>query len=349
VVDLLDKDSPDKPLRPISIKQSRFCVQMAASTAVASGVDVEELRSLSQLVPRECVALILNGLRQRHGRESPTPYRVATTLKAIAEHYCKVDEKEVDRLRKLCHRVLVKRRGMSPKSRQRLQPFQDPVMRDRFLLLPSELMRSAERDDRNPRQAAMLAQMTVILEIGQMAPMRAKNLANLELGRHLTFLGHGRSEFLVISIPEVEMKTEIALEYPLAPESTRLVRRYIEHHLPHLSPGKVRVLFPGRNDEAKRTHSLSTQVERIIRRSIGYRVNVHLLRHFAAMLYLQAYPGAYEAVRRLLGHATASAALDFYVGFETAAAVRHFDEVVLRQRRVAASRAKMQLGRSRRS
>jgi hypothetical protein len=57
------------------------------------------------------------------------------------------------------------------------------------------------------------------------------------------------------------------------------------------------------------------------------------------MIYLQAYPGAYEAVRRILGHATASAALNAYVGLETAAAARQFDEVVLRHRRLASLRA----------
>ena len=349
VVDLLDEEAPDRALKPISIKQSRFCVQMAATTLLSSGVLVGELRSLGDLVPPERVALVLNGLRPRYGRESATPCRVATTLKAVAEHYCKLGEKEVDRLRRLCRRVLFKRRGMSPKSRTRLLPFQDPATRDRFLLLPGELMRSAERDGRSPRQAARLARMAVALEIGQMAPMRAKNLAALEIGRHLTFVGHGRHEYAVISIPEEEVKNEIALEYPLSPESTRLIRRYMDRHLPNLGLGESRFLFPSPMGGPISTHTLSIQVQQVILRSIGHRVNIHLLRHFAAMIYLQAYPGAYEAVRRLLGHATASAALDFYVGFETAAAARHFDEVVLRQRRLAETRAKAQLRRGRRS
>jgi integrase len=245
----------------------------------------------------------------------------------------------------MCRRVLVKRRGMTPKNKNRLAPFADPDTRDRFLLLPAELMRSAEREARSPRQAAVLAQMAVVLEIAQMAPMRARNLAALELNRHLTFVGHGRHEYALIAIPEEETKNELALDYPLSPESTRLIRRYIEHYLPVLSPGESRFLFPGGKGGAKLASSLSNQVERTIRNSIGYRVNLHLLRHFAAMIFLVAFPGAYEAVRRLLGHATASAALDMYVGLETAAAVRQFDEVILRQRQLAVTRAKAQLGR----
>ena len=173
-------------------------------------------------------------------------------------------------------------------------------------------MKSAAQDGREPRRAAFLAQMAVALEIAQMAPLRGKNLAALEIGRHLVFVGHGRHEHAMISIPEEEVKNEIALEYPLPPGSTRLIRHYVDNYLPHLWDGDCKFLFPGPAGLPKLASTLSGQVEEIILSSLGHEVNLHLLRHFSAMLYLQAYPGAYEAVRRLLGHVTASAALDFY-------------------------------------
>ena len=348
-VDLLDDDASVRPMKPITIRHRRHHVQAAATTLVASGVPVEELRTLQDLVRPERVAVVLNGLRRRYGRDAPTPYNVAVTLKIIARHYCKSNDQDVDRLGRLCRRVLVRRRGLTSKNRSRLLPFQDPDTRDRFLLLPGELMKSAARDGREPRRAAILAQMAVALEIAQMAPLRAKNLAELEVDRHVVFVGRGRHEHAIISIPEEEVKNEIALEYPLPSESTRLIRQYIDKYLPSLWNGDCRYLFPGPGGRPKHAATLSSQVESIIRSSLGHRVNLHLLRHFSAMIYLQAYPGAYEAVRRLLGHATGSAALDFYAGFETAAAVRHFDEVILRHRRLAAARKPGQLDRRRRS
>jgi integrase len=320
---------------------------MAASTLVIAGVPLDELRCLAHLVRGDRALLALNGLRQRYGRTSNTPYGVATTLRTVAEYCCtlkdeihKVQEEDVDSLGRLCKKLLVKRRGLTQKNRNRLLPFQDPDTRDSFLLLPEKLMRSAAKDGRNPYHAACIAKMAVALEISQMAPLRAANLAGLEMGRHLIFVGHGRNEYAIISIPEEEVKNEIALEYPLPRESTKLLRLYIDTYLPKLCPAGTRYLFPGRGNKAIAAATLSTQVEHVIRDSLGHRVNLHLLRHFAAMIYLQAYPGAYEAVRRILGHATASAALDYYVGFETAAAVRHFDEVVLRHRRLAEARAR---------
>jgi integrase len=172
-----------------------------------------------------------------------------------------------------------------------------------------------------------------------MAPLRAANLVSLEIGRTLIFVGKGRQEYAVIAVPEAEVKNELALEYPLPPESTALIKRYITTFLPRLGPSGGRHLFPSPHGGAKRPTTLGNQIAAVVREATGHRVHLHLLRHLAAMIYLQAYPGAYEAVRRILGHATASAALNVYVGLETAAAARHFDEVVLRHRRLASLRA----------
>jgi integrase len=65
-------------------------------------------------------------------------------------------------------------------------------------------------------------------------------------------------------------------------------------------------------------------------------VNAHLFRHIGAKLYLDAHPGAYEVVRRVLGHRSMDTTTGFYTGLETAAAVRHFDETILRLRKQGA-------------
>ena len=353
--DLLDDEGPSRPLRPLTIKERRYQLRMAASTLVAGGVPADDLRGFADLVRRDRAYAALNGLRQRYGKKSNTPHGVATTLRTVAK-YCfarnddnhDIYEDDIELLNSLCRTLHVKKRGLTQKNRNRLLPFQDPATRDRFLLLPEKLMRSAAEDGRNPYHAAGIAQRAVALEIAQMAPLRARNLASLEIGRHLIFVGHGRDEYAVVSIPEEETKTEIALEYPLPKESTRLIRHYIECLFAEAVPaGNPLPVSWARQQGESLAATLSTQVEKTIRDSLGHRVNLHLLRHFAAMIYLQAYPGAYEAVRRILGHATASTALDYYTGFEATAAVRQFDEVVLRHRRLAEDRAQTVKGRKR--
>jgi len=58
-------------------------------------------------------------------------------------------------------------------------------------------------------------------------------------------------------------------------------------------------------------------------------VNPHLFRHIAAKFHLEANPGEYEIVRRVLGHTDIKTTTDFYAGTEGAAAARHFDQTIL--------------------
>lgn len=48
-----------------------------------------------------------------------------------------------------------------------------------------------------------------------------------------------------------------------------------------------------------------------------------------AKIYLDANPGGYEVVRRVLGHQRIDTTTRFYAGTEVAAAVRHYDRQIL--------------------
>jgi integrase len=333
--DPLDEDGLDRPLRPATLKWRRFQIRAAASSLVAAGVPPEEIGSLADLLRPERFKLLIRNLLQRYGKKTGFIYGLATAMKTIARCHCRFEGQELDALRAICRRVLLRQRGLTPKNRDRLRPFVDPETRDRLLLLPQQLMQQACRESQPSRRSAIMAQLAVALEIVLMAPLRAANLVSLEIGRQLVFLGRGRQEQAVITLPEKEVKNEITLEYPLPPESTRLIKRYIERFLPLLAePGSLH-LFPSPQGSAKLPGTLGRQVAAVVREATGHRIHLHLLRHLAATIYLQAHPGAYAAVQRILGHATASAAIDAYVGLESSAAARHFDETVLRLRRQA--------------
>ena len=53
------------------------------------------------------------------------------------------------------------------------------------------------------------------------------------------------------------------------------------------------------------------------------------MRHIGAKLYLDQNPGAYEVVRRVLGHKSLSTTVNNYTGRKLEAAVKHFDAVIL--------------------
>ena len=77
---------------------------------------------------------------------------------------------------------------------------------------------------------------------------------------------------------------------------------------------------------------LGPRISRTIFQYTGLHMHPHLFRHLAAKLHLEAEPGSYEAVRRLLGHKTLRTTTGFYTGLENAAAARHYDKLRRRLR-----------------
>ena len=90
--------------------------------------------------------------------------------------------------------------------------------------------------------------------------------------------------------------------------------------------------FPGQGGRAKHDRVLAKQITVTIREHTGLDVHPHLFRHLGAKLHLDANPGQYELVRRVLGHRRLDTTVGFYAGTETAAAVRHFDQQILKLR-----------------
>jgi hypothetical protein len=65
----------------------------------------------------------------------------------------------------------------------------------------------------------------------------------------------------------------------------------------------------------------------------------HQFRHAAAKLLLDARPGHYEVVRKLLGHKSVTTTYAHYAGAETDAAVELYADIILQLRRPAAIRS----------
>ncbi|MCH7792962.1 MAG: tyrosine-type recombinase/integrase [Planctomycetes bacterium] len=178
-------------------------------------------------------------------------------------------------------------------------------------------------------------QMAVAIEILTMCPLRIGNLANLKLDETLFWTRPGRKGRLLLSIPSDEVKNREPIEFELPTESAQLIERYLDSYRPALFNRPGDWLFPGKADRAKRPGSLGPQIKRIIYKHTGLEVNAHLMRHIGAKLFLDCNPGSYEVVRRVLVHRSIDTTTESYTGFETKSAARHFDDVILEQRRAA--------------
>ena len=327
--DLLE-EVPFRPVCPATLLHRERQIRAFASALVLRGRDPTTITSLRDLIE---ITAFKEGLRfyleRSGGKPTSAIADLAGSLKAIARHHLRADEGHLDSMAAMIRRLDPGRRGLTELNRARLRPLDDRANVLALLQLPAKLMTIASRK-RQPRLGAILAQIAVATEILLMAPIRIGNLVNLDLERNLVRPGRGKALHIVIEREQV--KNREPLEFPLPPQSVALIERYIQEFRPCLAPASNTALFPGEGGKPKRRHTLGKQISDRIHEYTGMRVHPHLFRHATAKLFLDAHPGGYEVVRRVLGHRSIDTTTSYYTGLETPAAVRHFDATILKLR-----------------
>lgn len=345
--DLFDDAGLTQSLRPASLKYHRYQIRRAATAAVRTGTPTDELRSLADLVAPARAKAILRWLRDRYGKQSHVAHQVARVLKAVATHHVRLELEQVDWFRKLCKGLKIRRVGLTEKNRTRLRAFDDPQLYDRLITLPQRLMREAARDTGQSAKAAWDAQMAVAIELLLMTPIRISNLASIRPGVNL-LMPRDRSGPTLLYFAAAQTKNSQELEYELPAESAELIRRFLKDYHRRLAPGGSDYLFPRLDGREKSSSTLGRRITLTIRRHLGCDVHPHLLRHLGAKQHLEAHPGEYEVVRRVLGHKSIDTTTQYYTGMETIAAARQFDSSLLARRRKAEARLGLRSPKARR-
>ncbi len=333
--DILDDNGPDKPLKPRTIKSRLYRILQVVSALVLEGRNIDEIVSLSQIVEVDAAKTVLRFYLNRAGGNTTSQvHGLAILIKTLAKYWIKVDKEHLDALKTLCSKVDPNIKGLTEKNRDRLRQLDDPKNVRLLLDFPARQTVGTIGNDQGRRRDAVAVQIALAVEILLMAPMRASNLAGLHIERHIQRSRAGKDGVVHIVIPGHEVKNEQDLEYPLPPETVRLLDFYLRDFHPRLSDTPSPWLFPGRKDgEPKAVMTLGEQIKAHVFKATGLRVNLHLFRHIAAKLYLDRNPGGYEVVRRHLGHCSMETTTKFYAGMEGAAASRHFDNEILKLRR----------------
>jgi len=331
--DLLDDEAPLKPMKPKTIQSRRYRLRQIVTGIVRSGVSIDDVTSLTQVVEIDMAKAALKFHLDRKGGETSTQiHSLAVLIKMIAKHWVRVDEEHLEALKRLCKKVEPQQDGLTEKNRDRLRQFNDERNIALLLDYPSRIATDvAGRNDIRRRDAIDL-QIALAVEILTMAPIRAANLVGIEVDRHIVRSRQGRKGIVHLVIPGTETKNGEPLEFELPPETVRLLDLYLERFHPILTDMRSCYLFPGATEGPKGRELLGDQISKRVFKATGLRVNLHLFRHIAAKLYLDRHPGGYEVVRRLLGHKTMDSTVRFYAGLETAAAGKHFDETILKLR-----------------
>jgi integrase len=338
-----------KPFRPKSVAAVDGHLWRYLSALHHSGVDLKGAASFDALLVPDLVKQGLRWfLRRNSDKTSKHIGEIAWALRCYAVKYRTPSPETTAFFAEVMPKLRQQQIGLSAKNLTAMAQFDDPTAVERFLLLPQRLWNRALSkaktvETKTPRQdAQLLVQSAVAIEILQFAPMRIDNLNHLRLEQHLVWQG-GR---LRLVIPAAEVKNSQALEFLLPEATSARVARYITDWRCLFLPKSNPYLFPGREGKAKDQAALRKQIEKTLWEEAAIRLTPHQFRHAAAKIMLDARPGFYEVVRKLLGHKSMVTTYSHYAGAETQAAVELYADVITDHRRSGVARGLPQAAKS---
>ena len=317
------------PASDVTLRCQRIWLLELATASVLSGRKSSSITSLADLVMTDAAKLALTFFWERNGRRKTGQlHNLARLVVNIAKHWVKVSTDQLDELRTLSRQINPGKGDMTERNRARLRAFDDPVNVERLVNLPELMLRPLTRLRDPGYNDAVRAQTALAIAIELAAPMRAKNLAGLQVDRHLIRSRPEPGAVMHLVIPPGEVKNKSPLEFELPQDVVRFLDLYVKKFRPLLVTDGSSYLFPARKGGAKTPAQMAYQVKRAIKLGTGLTVNAHLFRHLCAYLYLKAHPGEYETVRLLLGHTSLAITVRAYCGLERSDAVRRYDSLI---------------------
>jgi integrase len=333
-------DDYSKPLRRDTITQRRRAINQLATAAVQGGCDPSTIRSLADLTDPTKAKAALQWLLTRAGHYTPDLASKAQLLHTIAVLWVK-DEGHATKLAAYARAFHdpVKRRGMTAKNRERLRQFDLVANVQALLVLPLRILEQAKAAKEPTEDMARQLMFALAVEILLVAPIRIKNLAWLEVEKHLLEVRRGRQVTRHIVIPDFDTKTRVAYEMELPQTSRTILAVYLDRFRSLLAPEGSPYLFPGQGVGPRNRSAFGRSLSEFIHRQTGLGMNPHLFRHLAAKLHLRAYPQQIEVVRLILSHGSSETTEKFYADLKADHAFRSYDAMIAGLRTEAAGPA----------
>ena len=332
--DLFAEDGPDRPLRPRTVKTQKDHFRCFASALIQRGHTPAAITSPAYLV---VPAHYRDGLLfwfERDGGSSPYLASIAFSIRKYAKYGTKLPESEMAQVEHAYRRICGAIEPRRSKSAERLRQFDDLAACRRFLAYPTRKIETIRRRDTGGIREALEVQWAVATELWLFVPARLENFVTMRLDGHLFWPNGSRPGPLRIAFASHEVKNREDLEFEVPAEVAAHVRLYIETYRPRFVKGASPWLWPGMNGGPKHVVTFRHQVCRAVWEETGLKINPHLMRRIGPKLFLEIRPEMKEIVRHVLGHRSMRST-SLYTGAERRAALRVYEEEILRQRRMA--------------
>jgi integrase len=327
--DVLDIDSPVKPIRPESADNKITALHRIASAAVAGGMSPADIPDLRTIVRPDVVKRALRFIRERNGKDKLKSFdTLLAHVLSTARHWVKAPEEEIAQLNRIKRALDINTYEMSEATGRVLRDLDDPALLRRLILLPDQVFEDFGRNKDRKRVDFIEAQVALAIAILICAPLRPKNLAALHLDRHLLEVGAGRQRRRHIRIPGEEVKNGEDLEYPLPDRVARLLKLYLDEIRPRLTGTGNPYLFPGETDGPKGASLLSDQIAHLTEARLGVRMTAHKFRAVAGKIILDQNPTGQEIARQVLGHRDITTTATYYAPLQRDRAIDLYDKAI---------------------
>ena len=324
--DPLAEQARARALGSRTLRLQRQHIHSAASAAVAAGIPVEQLTSLSVLVGSETFRAVLMQLWQQDGRNlSAYTHGAAITLIAIAGEWVKAPAEAIATLKALRKKLGTLPSGLTEKNEATLRAFDDPRLLADLVQLPERLWRQARRS--NSSHAFVALQTALAIDILILVPVRMQNLSSIRFDTHLHW-PQGPRRPVLMTFRRQETKNDVNLKYELP---TYLADRLLvcrNEIAPAVIGRKPETLFVTPRGKPRSQAAIAIAIYKAILRHLGVKLAPHQFRHLCAKIILDRNPGAYELVRQHLGHTSQKTTANFYAGIDTLRAGRAHAELV---------------------
>jgi integrase len=322
--DPLDEEAPARPLRAVTVQHRTIEFRQFASALVRSGrVPLKEITSIRVLVDPDNFKAALRVFLDRTGRTQRV-HNLARSMRLIGKHHCHLSNSTLEALDKLCHRLDPgNRRRLTEKNRRRLGQFDDQRNVIRLLQLPSREAARA-KSQTNPLRAAKRMEGAVAISLLLHCGLRGQTLRMLELS-DFRWMATNKCQLMIRGD---KTKNGRPLEFELDGEAVILIKSFIAQYRTQLPGADGPYLFLGRSGGPRSKCGLYANIRATVRKQTGLEMNPHLFRHVIAKIAVEADPGAYFAVSRVLGHASMTTTMGHYLGTESKAAGKHLDKLL---------------------
>ena len=322
-------DTQSCPLRPATLANYRDGLRRVASILVALGTAPADITSLAKLVPPEQVKRVLKHVAERTNRTKGGHVMfLALLLFMVARDHVKMEQKPLATLEDFFKKTRPVTTGMSDRTLDRYNQFDDPTVLDALIRLPKRLMAMADKDGTPDVSSAKRARLALFLSLLSETCARSGNIVGLNLETHIVTTGAGKGLRTFVVIPANEVKNGQEIRAAVSPPTAAMFRHYVERyrslHCSHPSAW----LFPRQDGSHWSTTQACTDLKDIVARSLGVDVTPHLMRSLAGKIILDAQPGAIATVQQLLGHKRLDTTLRFYARLDPQKARANYQQLL---------------------